>query len=248
VAVISGSNVTMPYAMTIMGNAMLDELFVKRRATIGEVLLYAKRELAQPAPDKPQGIVDQLAKVISPDPELLDEERLEHVRLFHLFGDPLLRIRHPKQISVTVPAEATVGSKIEIRGTSEIAGQAVIELVCRRDRTTFRPPVRRQFERTDAWLRQLQDTYLRANNTIWASSRRELAVGEFSTTLHVPQDAQGLSHVRVFVQGENDFALGATDIYLRAKPRTDQISGPVSPVAEATESSTSTSSTPSSAE
>lgn len=218
VAVISGSNVTMPYAMTVMANAMLHELFIERRETIGDVLLHAKRELAKPTPDQPEGMIDQLAKVISPHPELLDEERLEHVRLFHLFGDPLLRIQHPKQVSLQIAAEAIAGSTIQILGHSELAGPATLELVCRRDRLTFRADARPRFEKTDKWLRQLQDTYIKANDTRWTSVQIEVPAGDFSTTLTVPEHAHGVGHVRLFVEGEQEFALGSADIYLRAKP------------------------------
>ncbi len=216
VAVISGSNVTMPYAMTVMGNAMLHELFIEQRETIGEVVLRAKQELAKPTEDQPKGMIDQLAKVISPNPELLDEERKEHVRLFHLFGDPLMRIRHPKQVEIESPEEATAGETIEVRGTSAVAGNCIIELVCRRDRMTFRPPRRGKFEVNDAWLRKLQETYVKANDTTWTSIQTKLPQGEFTAKLTVPEDAAGLGHVRVYVRGANDFALGASDIYLRA--------------------------------
>ena len=224
VAVISGSSVTMPYAMTIMGNAMLRELFEGRATTLGQVVLGAKRELAQPTPDQPSALIDQMAKLLSPDPDLLDEERSEHVRLFHLFGDPLLRIHHPKQVTIEVEKEAIAGSTIEIRGTSDIAGAALVELVCRRDRMTFRPTARPKFEATDGWLQELQKTYKQANNTTWASGQIELQAGPFTTKLLVPENGLGLSHVRVFVQGKQDYALGSANIYLRPQSKSVQTS------------------------
>ena len=215
VAVISGANVTMPYAMTVLGNAMLREMFETRCETIGEVLLYAKQELAKPSPDKPQGMIDQLARIISPDPHLLDEERKEHVRLFHLFGDPMLRLRHPGVTEIEVEEAVTSGCELLVKGTSEVAGQAVVELVCRRDRTTFKPPVRAQFEPTDAWLRTLQETYVRANDTRWAAVQIQVPAGAFEVTLQVPEQARGFGHVRAFVQGNHAYALGSRDVYIR---------------------------------
>ena len=230
VAVIAGSNVTMPYAMTVMGNAMLHELFEEQRATLGEVLLYAKQELAKPTGDNPQGMIDKLAKVMSPDPHLLDEERAEHVRLFHLIGDPLLRIRHPKSVTIDLDEYGTSGDSLEVKGTSELDGPCVIELVCRRDRLTFRPSSRPKFEFKNDWLLGLQETYARANNTVWASANHTIQGGEFRATLNIPGNATGPSHVRVYVQGEQDFAMGSSDIYLRLPlaeetPDTSQPSG-----------------------
>ncbi len=218
VAVIAGTNVTMPYAMTVMGNSMLHELFTEKRATIGEVLLYAKQELAKPTEEKPTGLVDQLAKVISPDPDLLDEERAEHVQLFQLLGDPLMRIRYPKTVSLEVEEYGDSGGTVAVSGTSEVDGPCVVELVCRRDRLTFRPERRPKFELTDKWLRSLQATYARANDTQWSSVQHTIQQGQFNVTLPIPDDAIGLSHVRVFVKGERDFAMGAADIYLRQPP------------------------------
>ena len=218
VAVIAGSNVTMPYAMAVMGNAMLHELFHQRRATVGEVLLFAKRELAKPTEAAPKDMIDQLAKMMSPNPELLDEEREEHVRLFHLIGDPLLRIRHPKTVKVELAEYGTAGESIEVTGTSELDGPCVIELVCRRDRMTFKPTSRRKFEFTSDWLSGFRATYARANNTVWSSVERTIQDGKFTATLNIPNDATGPSHVRVYVQSEHDFAMGSGDTYLRLPP------------------------------
>lgn len=215
VAVIAGTNVTMPYAMTVMGNAMLRELFNVRRATIGEVMLHAKRELGKPTEGQPRGLVDQLAKVISPDPDLLDEERAEHVQLFQLIGDPLLRIHHPRKVAVETPEYATAGQTIEIVGNSEVDGPCVIELVCRRDRMTFRPERRANFEPTDAWLRNLQATYGRANDTAWTRHSGLIRDGRLAAELSIPENATGPCHVRIYVKGEGEFAMGSSDVYLR---------------------------------
>ncbi len=218
VAVIAGTNVTMPYAMTVMGNAMLRELFDSRRATIGEVMLHAKRELGKPTEGQPRGLVDQLAKVISPDPDLLDEERAEHVQLFQLIGDPLLRIHHPKKVAIETPEYATAGDTIKIAGNSEVDGPCVIELVCRRDRMTFRPERRSSFEPTDAWLRKLQATYGRANDTAWTRHNGSIRDGQIATELSIPENATGPCHVRIYVKGKGEFAMGSSDVYLRPPP------------------------------
>jgi hypothetical protein len=120
VAVIAGSRVTMPYAMTILGLGMMTETFENRRATIGEIFLYAKRRLLPPASDHRVGLATVVAvssafelipadvipvtqrmaalrivRLLGTLPADLMKERAEHVALFNLFGDPLLRLRHP---------------------------------------------------------------------------------------------------------------------------------------------------------
>lgn len=215
VCVVAGSSVTMPYAMTVMGNAMLKQLFVEKRKTIGEVLLHAKRELAQPRDPKSGQMIETLAGILSPDPRLLDRERQEHVRLFHLLGDPLLRIRYPRSILVKSPEYATAGGVLEVSGESDINGACVIELACRRDRLRFKPDHRSQFEATETWLSDLQATYEKANDSVWTSARQTIEDGSFSATLDVPADAWGPAHVRVYVEGERDFAMGSADVYLQ---------------------------------
>jgi hypothetical protein len=213
VAVFAGSSITMPYAMTVMGNAMLDELFVRRRETIGDVVLHAKRTLAGDPAEK--GFVEQIARAISPDPDRLNDERREHVKLFNLIGDPLLRIRHPKGATVSAPEYATAGETIEISGTSDINGPCIIELACRRDRMTFKPKRRSTFEATDHALAAMQEVYVHANNATWSSTSLDIENGNFAVTMTVPEDAMGPGHVRVYVQGQSDFAMGSADVYLR---------------------------------
>jgi hypothetical protein len=153
--------------------------------------------------------------VISPDPELLDEERAEHVRLFQLIGDPLLRIRYPKKVTLDLAEYGTSGESIEVSGTSELDGPCVVELVCRRDRLTFKAPHRAKFQTDKAWLQSLQETYKKANDTVWVSQQSMIHDGEFRLNFDIPETATGPSHVRVFVQGTDDFAMGSADIYLR---------------------------------
>jgi len=218
VAVIAGSNVTMPYAMTVMGNEMLRQMFDEQRVMLGEVVMHGSRKLAEPTEGKPKGLVDQLAKVISPDPDLLDEERLEHTRLFHLLGDPLMRVRHPQQVAIEISEYGTSGEPLSVKGTSPLDGPCVVELVCRRDRLTFKPKARPKFLNERGWLDGLQETYKKANNTLWDAKQLAIVDGKFEVELQIPENATGLSHVRAYVQGAEDFAMGSKDIYLRRPP------------------------------
>jgi hypothetical protein len=106
--------------MAILGQGMMVEAFENRRRTVGEVFLHAKRRLLPPASDRRVGLatfvaVSRAFQLIPADvipvslrmaalrivrslgtlPSDLMQERAEHVALFNLVGDPLLRLPHP---------------------------------------------------------------------------------------------------------------------------------------------------------
>ena len=62
----------------------------------------------------------------------------------------------------------------------------------------------------------MQETYVKANDRRWSATAERIDNGTFVAKLPIPLDAQGPSHVRVFVQGSQAFAIGAQDVYLRA--------------------------------
>mgnify|MGYP000617871448 CR=1 FL=1 len=49
-AVLAGSRVTMPYAMAVLSNTMIDECFQNHPKTLGEIVLRAKRRSVEAAP------------------------------------------------------------------------------------------------------------------------------------------------------------------------------------------------------
>lgn len=215
VAVIGGSRVTMPYAMAVMGLEFLDECFGRRSATLGEALLATKRNMMNPSRKSDNRVsLDSLAALISPAPVDLAAERAEHLDLFNLIGDPLLALHHPQPIEVAVKGTAAPGEELEIRGASPIDGQCTVELVVRRDRMTFAPPQRLEYRATAAELSGYSALYERANDHRLLSAQTPLVDGRFAARLRVPADAAGPCHVRVFVSGRADFALGSADVQI----------------------------------
>jgi hypothetical protein len=213
VAVLAGSRVTMPYAMSVLSLAMMDEMFSKRRATLGEVFMRAKQSLASSdSKNETRKMLDVIAAAISPKPVDLAAERREHLYLFNLLGDPLLRLPHGRDIQITAPKTATAGQPLLIQGTSPVNGRAQIELVVARDRLTFNPQVREQFEDDHAALEKFTPIYNRANDQQLAQQVVEIRDGQFRTTLDIPPTAHGKCHVRVYVEGRKQHALGAVDI------------------------------------
>jgi hypothetical protein len=220
VAVLCGSRVTMPYAMSVLGVGLLKECFHERRKTIGEVLLYAKRNMVfAPRDDERSRQLDALATTLNPDSTDLAEERLEHVDLFNLLGDPLLRLRHPREAVVEAATTAIAGDRLTVRGTSPLDGEALVELIVRRDRLTFRPPGRVEYGESAECVAEFQETYAKANDPRLASSRVDVERGRFETELEVPDTASGECHVRVFVQGRAECAAGSADVTVRRAVR-----------------------------
>ena len=223
VAVISGSRVTMPYGMAVLGTELLEQCFKHRRETLGEAVLEAKRRMVKPERDDSyREALDLVASAISPVKNELAAERMEHIHLFNLLGDPLLRLRHPHEVQLDVPEEAEAGRPLVISGRCDVAGRVIVELVVRRERLTFTPPVRRAYDPSSTALAGYNDVYRRANDPRWESVEEVVTDGIFRTVLDVPREARGACHVRVFVQGDDAFAIGAADITIRRPPRRSQ--------------------------
>jgi hypothetical protein len=132
--------------------------------------------------------------------------------MYNLLGDPLLRLQYPRNVQLEVASKLEAGSRVPITGTAEVDGACLVELVCRRDRLTFDPPGRREFVRTSEALSALTPVYRKANDGRWTWESARVEGGRLETELLVPEDAHGPCHVRVFVQGENDYAIGAAEV------------------------------------
>lgn len=223
VAAIAGSDVTTPYAMSLLGLAMMEEFFPAQRATLGDVFLRAKRIMAKPnAPDARRTLINLLGNWFGqPDTNLADE-RQDHLHLFNLFGDPLLRLRHPNPIQLDMAATAEPGTSIPITITSSVQGEITIELVERRDRIRSAPTNHKSRAAGKESLIGFQETYRHANDAhlsiiSFASDRNENR-----TNLPIPSDTAGAYHVRVFIAGESGFALGARELIVRTKTEAEQ--------------------------
>ena len=235
VAVLAGSRVTMPYAMAVFGDAVLREHFHGHRPTLGELLMHAKRRLVQsessPETDGREGgensqaanrlsqrqWLDTLAKAISPAPELLDLERAEHAQMFNLLGDPLLQLAQPTELVVKASEKPTAGGQLVVSVENAVAGRCTVELVCRRDRLTFRPPLRTRFVNADRQLAEFDEVYRKANDQRWTIETFDTQAGPFRTTIDIPVEALGAGHVRVMIEGHSQLALGAADISIRRR-------------------------------
>jgi hypothetical protein len=212
VAVVCASRVTMPYGMAVLGAGMLDEFFVRRAPTLGDALLHAKRRSveADGAVWDPRRLtLDTLAATFGPPGEDLAAERREHLSLFNLLGDPLLRLRYPREASLQVD-NAAAGNWLSVRGKSPLDGSATIEISAAADRLSIAPS-RQQYDGSDEALAAYQATYERVNQPVLTSVQVPVNSGHsFSVRLKLPEGAVGQCRARIFIAGKEEFALGAT--------------------------------------
>jgi hypothetical protein len=93
IAVLAATRVSMPYGNTVLGYELLRASFAERFATLGEMYLAAQQEALREADDDTTRMsFDQLARGLMPAPVDLAAERREHIQMYHLLGDPLLRM------------------------------------------------------------------------------------------------------------------------------------------------------------
>ncbi len=218
VAALAGSRVTMPYAMSVLGAEMLRLYFQEDCGTAGELLKEAKRSMIlSPRDDARSQAIDALAKVLNPASTDLAAERAEHLDLFNLLGDPLLQIPRASIVKIDAPERARPGEELIISGTSPIDGTVEVELVVRRDRLTFRPTGRNKYASTEAARAEFQSTYEKANDCRLTTVSAPAKGGKFTARLTVPASASGPCHIRVFVAGGKEAAVGAADVMIDSR-------------------------------
>ena len=98
VAAIAATRVTMPYGNTVLGYELLRACFRERPDQLGETLRTAQRRtLSEPEDDPLRTSLDKMAGGFALQPAELVLERQEHVWMYHLLGDPLLRLHRPSE-------------------------------------------------------------------------------------------------------------------------------------------------------
>jgi Peptidase family C25 len=225
VAIIAGTSVSMPYGCISLADALLHCAFDPSHATWGDAILAAQCELLD-AHSPRRAWFDQLAGLLGTDPAAREAERREHLQMFHLLGDPLMRVPFPATARIVAPAQATAGDTIRIQLALPLSGSGRLELTCQRGRLRFTARSRTKPNPLDAQQQHEWDReYLEANSDTWSYLRRDFRGGESEVELIVPQRARGFCQVRLFVANENRAAQGSAPIYIQA-PRTNITSAP----------------------
>lgn len=204
IAVISSSRVSMPYGNAPLAKELLEAVFVDRRPTLGEALLQAKiRSAAEAGRDRQRLDIDQLARMAyEADPKKLTQERIEHLYLYNLLGDPCMRIPHAQKIDVEAQI---VGDQLEVKFVKGIAGHVTIELV--KVRSPYRRPRKGDTEEAFAIA------YKNANRLTVVDLETQTTDGKFSGKIALPKRIRaGKYNVRVWIKGENAAAIGTAPI------------------------------------
>ena len=216
IAVFAASRVSMPYAMSVMGDGMLRQCFRRREEVLGDVVTNTKRSLVVPqANDRTPNrrLLDGLAGNLSPAPHLLAEEREEHALMFNLLGDPLLQLNYPDGVKLNCLPTVKNGELLKVSFQAPARGNAVLELATERGVQRFVPLQREQFDRslTEAYDRE----YRRANDAVWLSDQwQQDSLTMVSRDLPIKDVKPGFQTLRLVLQSEEQLYIGSKRIYV----------------------------------
>jgi hypothetical protein len=232
VAVYAGSRVTMPYGMGVMGSCLMSEYFRHQHQTLGDVILAAKQRMMRPIddPENPASLnrvlLEGAAAVMSPDKSQLEAERREHLHLFNLLGDPMLKLNYPRPVTLSASRQVQAGQRLRIEGRSTVAGRAVLELMCGRDCHKQPTPVRDRYDPADKALAAFQPTYEQSLDRCWGRWSMSVPAGEFATEIEVPRQSAGPCQLRLLVANDVGHAAGATSVQVEQPESQTVGSGP----------------------
>jgi hypothetical protein len=211
VSVVAATRVSMPYGNTVFSYEFLRASLGDRPPTLGAAFRLAQqRTLAGGDGDAMRRSIESMALSLSPllhaggerwRPEDLVTERKEHVAMYQLLGDPLLRWRRPRLLPVKIaPEAAEPGSTISVEGVADFAGDCLIELA------------RREVSNTSVDMDS-------SKGVVHSQSERVTA-GPFRVSLALPADARGRLAIRAYLRGEAGSAVGGAALEIReAQPR-----------------------------
>ncbi len=214
-AAICGSTVAMPYGLAVLAKELMAEYFQHRPATVGEMLLRAKQAAAKAEEgDDTRQLLRSAARLFLGNSHDVDQELREHVQMFHLLGDPLLRFTYPAPCQLELKLSGENSSRVEVKGKTAVLGQGTLELVLpwnQRGQNDASREAGRPFETA---RRAFSRVYRAANDPCLQVHRFEAGTFNFSTQLAIPEKLQGDFWVRAFIEGANGFAVGAVPLAL----------------------------------
>jgi hypothetical protein len=233
VAVIAGSRVTMPYGMSEIAGELMEACFEEKLPTLGAIVLKAKREVwntsasgvtddadestgvSMSVRQKYHDIITRMAAALSPEGHDLQAERREHVRLLNLLGDPLLKVRHARPLTMQCAEQSAPGETVHIAGESPLSGTMTIALRLMRDRVPDGVTGIGTYTGSDQQREQMQSNYEAANNLVLSSVSQKVKRGKFEIDFVVPSNAKGRCVLSVQVTGKSDWAVGSQRITIR---------------------------------
>ncbi len=213
--VVASSRVSTPYGNGILAVELLDALLVQERGTIGDAVLAAKRALVAAESERPTRVALEAlaAQFYETDAAKRATDRAEHVQLYQLFGDPLLRPARPAAARLEAPSECAAGTPLRVLVRSPVAGRALLEVLPRRDANA-------RLRRPGRDAEQLAADFAAANVRPLATGEADVATADEAVALSVDLPAgldAGRYDVRVFVEGPE--GCSAAGVALRVTAR-----------------------------
>ena len=213
VAVFAASRTTMPYGMSVLGIELLQGATTSEATTLGAMILGALRRTVSDTPGGEPPVLRKglqgFARLLDPMPDRLNEQLLEHVALFHLFGDPLLKLPIPKRIELDCSESVQAGSTLSVTGTTSGDGTVLLELVLPSNRLSLNAPERTEYRFDEDLRAAYQEKYRRSNNRVLVSKTVPTENGAFRSEIPIPDNIRGKYVVRACRTGKTDYALGA---------------------------------------
>ena len=196
VAFIGGSRVTQPYGNGLLGHKLVEQVFARKAATLGEALWQAKAAVVDKDDSALRLQADTIASTIQ-GPASLEPMRTDVVRHYNLFGDPALRIRRPvEDIELTPRGFPGPGRTFFVTGRAN-NGPVDVTFECARDK--FCHPTDLEGQDAEA---QLGRRYANANNKIIVKAPTSSMDGRFEIEVELPETLKpGKYFLKAYGQG-----------------------------------------------
>ncbi len=232
VAVVAASRTTMPFGMSIFGVELLQEILTPESdkpqpLTLGQWVFAGKcrmlaRQTEKTEPKTLRSELEAVAKLLDPMPEQLDIQLAEQAALFHLFGDPLLRLPRAEHLRVSCPEKIkpgrTLAVKIVLENEPEEDGVLRLELVLPPKRQPLGSTQRNEFTLNEAVRQRWNEEYVRANRTVVQSVEVRGRATEFVIELPIPDELRGEYVLRALWTSNRRFALGSGSVNVTLRP------------------------------
>ncbi len=165
-------------------------------------------------------ILDRSARVFDPTASRLNDQIIDHLHEFNLFGDPLLRIRFPERVKIEAPEIAYSTKELVVSGTipNQVDKESVVqvELLPADFRSTVQKTKReRSFIESEENKQEYRETYKNANIFVEDAVRTSTRNGRFQATIVVPRDYSGESVVRIAAFNGTDYYIGSQRVLVR---------------------------------
>ena len=164
--------------------------------------------------------LDRAAKIFDPTASRLEDQLEDHVALFNLFGDPLLRVKFPERCAVEAPELAYSTQTIPVSGIVPNATNRQTTVRVELLLADFRSPVAKPrrsktFIESAETRAEFETTYRAANNFVVAASQVETQNGRFQSDIAVPADFSGECVVRVAATDGERYWIGSRRVLVR---------------------------------